>query len=657
MEQEPVMPHLDGNTIIVDGCPVVGKAKADLLKNVLLKKFSAIGEIIYSNLPMNDTEQTSGYMFLTYATPELATKAVKEMNNLALDKAHTLLVTSLSDYSKSINVGKHWNPPEKKPYHDVGNLRSWLLNEFARNQFALLHQNGDKCSIFWHTNSEEIRIEERDDWSEGWIHWSPHGTYLATMHSQGVILWGGDKFERVARFAHRDVGMLDFSPNEKFMVTLSQNAEAREKQNHSLCDMIIWDVRKGTPCRNFSGSINSWPTFKWSHDDAYVATLQGGKIYIYETESFRLIDKKPLAMPVSIYDFAWSPTENIISFWTPETNNTPARVALMSIPSRKELCTKNLFSVAEIQLIWHPQGDFLCVQVLRCNKKKIEGGQVKYLGTFVNFELVRMREKLYPIDQVSVKDAATVTCFAWEPTGNRFAYIATDSSGKITIPLYELTKSGKVGEVSIFDRGNSRINELRWSPKGGTFVIASLRTADATIEFIDANDCQSVAKVDHAMASELHWDGTGRYLASVVSWFKHKSDNAVWFWNSVGRPLYHKQVTGLHIFAWRPFPPSLLTPEQIQSIKKTLASKYSAQFDAEDKMLASKASREVIERRQVLASEFNVWRTSLLSRYSADKAKRDKLRGVDTDKEVGEETEEELEFLVKTSREVVRRES
>lgn len=65
------------------------------------------------------------------------------------------------------------------------------------------------------------------------------------------------------------------------------------------------------------------------------------------------------------------------------------------------------------------------------------------------------------------------------------------------------------------------------------------------------------------MACELHWDGTGRYLASVVTWFKQKSDNAVWFWNSVGRPLYQKMVTGLHIFAWRPFPPTLLSPEQI----------------------------------------------------------------------------------------------
>lgn len=45
-------------------------------------------------------------------------------------------------------------------------------------------------------------------------------------------------------------------------------------------------------------------------------------------------------------------------------------------------------------------------------------------------------------------------------------------------------------------------------------------------------------------------------------------------------------------------------------------------------MLASKASREVMERRKKLTSEFTDWRTGLLSRHSADKAKRDKLRGM-----------------------------
>lgn len=125
--------------------------------------------------------------------------------------------------------------------------------------------------------------------------------------------------------------MFCFMP--RYMVTLSASAEGSDKANAS-CDMIIWDVRKGTACRNFSGTIDSWPAFKWSFDDAYVATLQAGKIYIYEVASgFKLLDKKPIAMPVGINDFAWSPTDNIISFWTPETNNTPARLVDLFILS------------------------------------------------------------------------------------------------------------------------------------------------------------------------------------------------------------------------------------------------------------------------------------------------------------------------------------
>lgn len=110
----------------------------------------------------------------------------------------------------------------------------------------------------------------------------------------------------------------------RFMVTLSQNPESRDN-NNQVCDMIVWDVRKGTRCREFTGVISSWPAFKWSQDDAYMATVQVGKIFIYETENFALLDSKPITSSVPINDFEWSPTENIIAYWTQETNVTPVR--------------------------------------------------------------------------------------------------------------------------------------------------------------------------------------------------------------------------------------------------------------------------------------------------------------------------------------------
>jgi translation initiation factor 3 subunit B len=44
--------------------------------------------------------------------------------------------------------------------------------------------------------------------------------------------------------------------------------------------------------------------------------------------------------------------------------NLPARISLLRMPDRAELRQKNLFSVADVQMFWHPQGDYLAVQVL-----------------------------------------------------------------------------------------------------------------------------------------------------------------------------------------------------------------------------------------------------------------------------------------------------
>ena len=47
--------------------------------------------------------------------------------------------------------------------------------------------------------------------------WSPLGTYLATFHGKGVALWGGEKFEKINRFAHPNAEFIDFSPCERFV--------------------------------------------------------------------------------------------------------------------------------------------------------------------------------------------------------------------------------------------------------------------------------------------------------------------------------------------------------------------------------------------------------------------------------------------------------
>ena len=46
---------------------------------------------------------------------------------------------------------------------------------------------------------------KRSFWTESFVQWSPHGSYLATMHRQGIALWGGPSFSRLHRFSHPNV--------------------------------------------------------------------------------------------------------------------------------------------------------------------------------------------------------------------------------------------------------------------------------------------------------------------------------------------------------------------------------------------------------------------------------------------------------------------
>ena len=76
-----------------------------------------------------------------------------------------------------------------------------------------------------------------------------------------------------------------------------------------------------------------------------------------------LLDKKSLKLE-GVSDFLWSPAEAVLAVYQPEANagNTPARVSLWALPSRKEIRQKQLFNVSDVKMYWHPQGDYLCVK-------------------------------------------------------------------------------------------------------------------------------------------------------------------------------------------------------------------------------------------------------------------------------------------------------
>ena len=64
----------------------------------------------------------------------------------------------------------------------------------------------------------------------------------------------------------------------------------------------------------------------------------------------------------------------------------------------------------------------------------------------------------------------------------------------------------------------------------------------------------------------------------------------------------------------------------LQDIKKNMK-KYAASFEVQDKMRFSKASKEIIEKRQKLMNEFTEYRQKLIETFTETKEERLRLRG------------------------------
>lgn len=61
----------------------------------------------------------------------------------------------------------------------------------------------------------KMKLPSLQSWTETYVEWSPHGTYLATFHQKGIAVWGGFDFRRLQRFNHPGVQLIDFSPCER----------------------------------------------------------------------------------------------------------------------------------------------------------------------------------------------------------------------------------------------------------------------------------------------------------------------------------------------------------------------------------------------------------------------------------------------------------
>ncbi|KAF2015921.1 eukaryotic translation initiation factor-like protein 3 subunit B [Aaosphaeria arxii CBS 175.79] len=696
--------------VVVDGLPVVPEESKGKLIKFVLRKLNSVGKVKEDGvfMPVNDDGQTEGFAFVEYNAPSEAVAAVKQLHGVALDKKHTMAVNKLTDidrYGREGRIDEEYHEPEIEPFQQKEHLRSWLGDIDGRDQMAFYR--GEKVGVFWNEKEDAPeQVIDREGWTESFVQWSPLGTFLTSMHAQGVQLWGGKGWSRQKRFAHPGVNLVDFSPNENYLTTWSHRP-LQVDENHPVPSLsadedgknyIIWDMATGKPLRSFatidvpSGTDAEgnpikkkmqWPTFKWSADDKYVARMtQGQQISVYETPRMNLLEKTSIKIE-GVMDFEWAPAtprregvktyEQLFCYWTPELGSNPAKVGVMSIPSKEIVRTRNLFNVSDAKLHWQSDAAYVCVKVDRHSKSK------KSLAT--NLEIFRIREKGVPVEVVdSIKD--TVINFAWEPKGNRFVLITTGEipagaavPPKTAVSFFapEKLKGGAIGNfrhIRTVDKKNS--NAIYWSPKGRFVVVATVGSQQSfDLDFWDLSfekpkedkddkekelnaNLQLMATAEHYGVTDIDWDPTGRYVTTVASAFRHQMENGYHLYDFKGTLLREEHIDRFKQLLWRPRPATLLSKEEQSEIRKNLRN-YSKIFDEQDLAKKNTANKAVVEARRAMLQDWLSWRESMIRMLEEEHAEIE-LNGGQIEKlDEGdvEEIEEIVEEIVEETEEVV----
>lgn len=220
LDPHPVYPKLNEEldaAIVITNLPKVPAAKLEKLTKVILKLVSKVGPLRATDdfagvlLPTDVEGGTLGFCFVEYETKANADHAVEVLQNYKFDKNHAL---SVCHYERARQLEKidtgEFVAPEPKPFEEKPNAMEWLEDKSQRDSFVLRY--GKEMVVNWFDGKGEPVVDydgarEKDAgvaWCEYYCHFSPAGSYLATLlPPKGVILWSGKDYKKSGRFSAR----------------------------------------------------------------------------------------------------------------------------------------------------------------------------------------------------------------------------------------------------------------------------------------------------------------------------------------------------------------------------------------------------------------------------------------------------------------------
>ncbi|AFZ81125.1 eukaryotic translation initiation factor, putative [Theileria equi strain WA] len=671
-------------TLIVLGIPQVGPEKYDrlvkIVKKTITKEFEKrdcdINPDFTVEIPRDDTNHTRGLAFFTFSTPFEANAALKYVNNFKLDPMHTYKAALLDNFDYIVSDENKCIPPLKTFGFTRDGVRDWWLDgDRMKDQFVIRY--ADKTEIHWFDQLErepsllydgaKERAEGKRIWTDLRVEWSPSGSYLAVYKRPGIALYGGNNFELKIRYEHKNVSHIQFSPGEEYLLTWD-GLKAADKHEKSIC---VWRVITGDLLRSFPTPLMSpkggdFPHLLWNHDGKYIAMLNqtsdGSEILVYQLPDMTLIEGpngKPAPLKYAAEKFDWSPADDILSVVIPGSLDTPARLVLLEIPSRRELSSRNVYNVCGSAMHWQANGDCLCLRTTISKKTGKKGRK-----QFNQLEIFRLRERNIPVDTIQIEDV-TVKQLHWEEGGSkRFALIVKDEETRShSIRFYKVSDVGATRDtvwITTFDI-TSQLNHMQWSPAGNYFVLAGFG-AEGMLFFCSLNDNDKVEllyKDEHFMMNTVRWSSCGRYLAtcanvpmpqhgggSTSDTFRYIAEAGYCLWTFQGKLLYKIKKENFYLFEFRPHPPPLLKPQEIDKIKKNLR-EYTKKYDAIDEKARNEYREAFMQKRKHNLDTFRSQMNTVFQWYMAQERYQEFKTGWDkyynpTDWEFSEEVYEEV---------------
>jgi len=616
--------HIDETfptTIFICNVPKVDKVKYDKLLSVLGKLIDKYGEN-KKHMPLNtETNQTYGFVIVSYNTEESAANAYITLNGMSLDKTHTFKVVKMDEFDKITSRSETFRHTPTVSSFSRAHFRDWLSDKNTdgtlncREMFLLRFQS--ETHINWHDPlaSEPVLCyggerEKRGGkiWCDDHVEWSPSGSYVATFHKQGIALWAGPDFEKQVRFAHEGPRSISFSPNEEYILTWNGSHAADNDENAIRIFRVLTGERMRTMRTPSLAPLGGeFPHILWSHDGRYFAECNDTTVFVRDTQTFELIQDELGRKRNLKYDglstFQWSPKDNIMAIWTLEKNNNPARLALVEIPSRRELTARARTQV-EASMHWQSEGDYLCLLVTKMSKSKKKGAS--------QLEIFRIREKNIPVESVEIQD--TVKGFFWESRGHRFAVLTTDDTGHKPKMLFYALGNSKCENVVTFDLPSNSFSHVIWAPDGQYFVVAAITGNGGDLLFgglSPDNKLEILHKDEHFMLTDVKWDPSSRYVITSVTQqmrdntpgFKYQMEAGYSIWTFQGRCLYKQLQEKLYHVDWRPHPPSTLSPQRLKAIRKDIK-QYSKKYDALDEQRKESVRQKFRKEREEMTDAF-----------------------------------------------------